>query len=200
MAFINVPHCWILIAPWAGAVVPADTSSYESVRTQTFLSHHSPFFKSLTKRNGAIEEFYPDGTLMAVTRYADGEKHGRALTFYASKKIHTLATYKQGKLEGKYISYHPGGKLSIVGEYSDNKPSGRWAWYANDGTTEISSSQFYNGLYTEWYENGKVKCKGIVSFDRQQGTWEWFNADGSAAKESHIDITTEAFSKDNAGG
>ena len=70
------------------------------------------------------------GRLSKVSRWSDGQKHGKWEAFYPDGKPWSVHQYHHGVQVGGYFTWHPNGKPFITGQYdSIGHPTGMWRFF-----------------------------------------------------------------------
>ena len=64
-----------------------------------------------------IAVYDEDGRLSKVSRWSEGQKHGKWEAFYPEGKPWSVHQYNQGVQVGGYFTWHPNGKPFIAGQY-----------------------------------------------------------------------------------
>jgi antitoxin component YwqK of YwqJK toxin-antitoxin module len=98
-------------------------------------------------KDGLVQTFHHDGTLIGQAHFSQGKKHGRQDTWYADGKIRALAYFKEGVAEGTLTEWHPNGRV-----YREQK--------IVDGV-EVANKMFY--------ESGVIYSNYVVRDDRDYG-------------------------------
>jgi len=81
-----------------------------------------------------IAVYYEAGRLSKVSRWSDGQKHGKWEAFYPDGKPWSVHQYNQGVQVGGYFTWHPNGKPFITGQYdSIGNPTGMWRFFDDQG-------------------------------------------------------------------
>ena len=74
------------------------------------------------------------GRLSKVSRWSDGQKHGKWEAFYPDGKPWSVHQYNQGVQVGGYFTWHSNGKPFIIGQYdSIGNPTGMWRFFDDQG-------------------------------------------------------------------
>ena len=74
------------------------------------------------------------GRLSKISRWSDGQKHGKWEAFYPDGKPWSVHQYNQGVQVGGYFTWHPNGKPFITGQYdSIGNPTGMWRFFDDQG-------------------------------------------------------------------
>lgn len=107
------------------------------------------------KREGFLEEYTLDGTLITKGEYYDGEKEGP--WFYQLNDHQEEGEYRYGLRNGEWIHHHLNGKISFKGSYIDGLPEGTHKYFNSKGVL----------IKEENYRYGE-----------KHGKWKWFDAFG----------------------
>ena len=74
------------------------------------------------------------GRLSKVSRWSDGNQHGKWEAFYPDGKPWSVHPYHHGIQVGGYFTWHPNGKPFITGQYdSIGNPTGMWRFFDDQG-------------------------------------------------------------------
>ena len=76
--------------------------------------------------------FYPSGKLKSVTRYKNGNGHGKSFKYYENGQVRWETIYDKGRLNGLYISYHEDGETNVKIIYSEEIPEGKLIYPVED--------------------------------------------------------------------
>ena len=74
------------------------------------------------------------GRLSKISRWADGQQHGKWEAFYPDGKPWSVHQYHHGVQVGVYFTWYPNGKPFITGQYdSIGNPTGMWRFFNDQG-------------------------------------------------------------------
>ncbi|MAI24318.1 MAG: hypothetical protein CL828_09685 [Crocinitomicaceae bacterium] len=74
------------------------------------------------------------GRLSKVSRWSEGQKHGKWEAFYPDGKPWSIHHYKKGIQVGAYFTWHPNGNPFVSGQYdSIGEPTGMWRFFNDQG-------------------------------------------------------------------
>jgi len=77
-------------------------------------------------KNGAFEEFHPDGKRAAKGAYKNDKLSGPYQSHFVGGKVKVKATYREGLLNGKYVEHSEAGPIARSAEYRDDKLHGAY--------------------------------------------------------------------------
>ena len=103
--------------------------------------------------------------------------------WYGNGKLKSVGRYAGRKRTGPWKFFHRDGKLWASGRFDDGVLTGLWSWYAGNGLLRQT------GRFTEGKQDGVWKRYfggtrqlydvGSFVFGRKVGVWRIFNRDGS---------------------
>jgi hypothetical protein len=112
-------------------------------------------------RGEQVVENYPDGAKKAVyTTNAAGQKQGAYEEYYPDGKSKLKANYKEDKLQGAYRSFHPSGKAAIKTTYRDGELYGSYVEHTEAGPIRLSvgyKAGQKHGAYQEYVDRQLVR-------------------------------------------
>jgi hypothetical protein len=107
---------------------------------------------------GTIEKKYADGTLKLKYEIDEkGDKEGAYEEFYPDGKPKVKATYKGDKLNGPYKTFHENGKPAITAAYKDGELTGSYVEETPEGQKKLTCAYKQGKLHGTLtrYEKGK---------------------------------------------
>lgn len=145
------------------------------------------------KGEGALADFYADGTPEAEVTMVAGQQQGPITSYYAGpgKRVEFKSTVVQGELNGPYTSYHPGGQVREQGSYTKGKRTGAWKTFYADG--KLSEEKTYDaqgklhGVYRDYDIDGVAFCE--ITYDHDL-----------ARKSVYLDKQGKVLQQNNLGG
>jgi uncharacterized protein len=159
-------------------------------------------------KNGYFKEYSPDGNLLSITKYVNGEiqKDAAELTkldikreYYDDGQLKKLGSYKDDVPEGITREYAEDGKITsskiykkgvIVGDGivdASGLKQGPWKEYYDTGELK-GVGKYFNGMKIgEWkfyYKNGKVEQTGkYLKNETPDGEWIWYHENGNVLRD-----------------
>lgn len=85
------------------------------------------------KRAGAWTFWFPNGAVMAVTRYADDVAEGPMTRFKDTGTKELEGTCRQGREDDTWTRYWPNGKVELVVTFKDGAPYGPAQYFSRRG-------------------------------------------------------------------
>lgn len=129
---------------------------------------------------GEWQWFYPNGNLLIVENYDNGELDGEYIEYDEEGNILTKGQYVIGEEDGPW-TYRNGGMVE-KGSYYDGMRQGTWKlWYANGKlASEIEFDQdLPNGKFITYWENGNTKETGKYITGEKTGLWNKYDEEGT---------------------
>jgi membrane associated rhomboid family serine protease/antitoxin component YwqK of YwqJK toxin-antitoxin module len=128
---------------------------------------------SLGRWQGAVRDYYRDGTVQMKGTYKDNMKHGIFLYYSDHGTYSSAGRYDKEQSIGKWETYFWNGKLKSEVYYNDGTQT-RSVW------DSLGRPQVVNGRgkVTEWHPNGQVAETGNYDEGRRTGDWYGYHPDG----------------------
>lgn len=74
------------------------------------------------------------GHLSKISRWSEGQRHGKWEAFYPDGTPWSMHQYQDGRQVGPYQTWHPNGKPFIKGQYDDSGSAvGTWRFFDETG-------------------------------------------------------------------
>lgn len=103
--------------------------------------------KTVTKGNGTIDKYHPNGIILTHGEYKNGLPNGEFKEYYNDGKLRVVYTMKDGKIEGKSTHYFEDGQtVFMIISNKDGKRHGEVKAYSRDGKLQ-EIAEFENGNY-----------------------------------------------------
>lgn len=160
---------------------------------------------------GVYTKYAPDGTVLSIEHFVDGERSGWQEYYDMSGKLIYTERIENGALVertshdeqglqyehiripgGAFVleTHYPNGKVSLRAELMNGRFHGKVNWYYPNGTPEVTST-FLNderhGTWTSYHPNGKKRVERNYHMGVMHGAaLEWFP---SGAKKSEFMYT-----------
>jgi antitoxin component YwqK of YwqJK toxin-antitoxin module len=111
------------------------------------------------QRNGPLQEFAQDGSLLVKTRFYKGLEHGSRVEYDATGEVCRKVKMARGQPSGRELVYHPSGERKLVATWKAGKLHGDYATYLEDGRPVLSAEYragLLHGTYREHHASGRV--------------------------------------------
>lgn len=117
-------------------------------------------------QTGEVEqetEYYPDGTVKAVSEFLDGVLHGSCKEFYPNGMMREISSWKKGQKRGRCATFFENGQLKELGF--------------------LVGIESYDGIYLEFYENGVLKMQASFADGIEHGPFRGRFKNGIVSEE-----------------
>ena len=132
------------------------------------------FFKNYFygKQSGISKTYYPDGSLMELSVYQNGERNGDYTRYNRKGEIVIKAKYKAGKLHGFWIDR----EKQIQGRYRKGKRHGKWEFYKHTAAyikryykqgKLIDDPSFFSFVNFDFLKGDKKRPAEAISEEKQ---------------------------------
>lgn len=130
---------------------------------------------------GDWERYFPDGSLMAIMKYAQDSTIVDATFFFEnSQSIMTQGRFIRKRKEGNWKLWNEAGVLLSDENYQDSLLHGTCKYFYPSGKilkTENYKGGLKNGPFTEYYDNGRKHSEGAYLMDEKDGAYKiWFES------------------------
>ncbi|HMP06052.1 MAG TPA: hypothetical protein PJ982_06865 [Lacipirellulaceae bacterium] len=95
-------------------------------------------------RQGAYESWYPGGGRRSAGRHDDGLRTGEWKFWAPQGTLLSVQTFAEGEPTGPYVLYHPNGRVHAQGELLAGKRHGCWEYFDEVGI-RLKVERFDNG-------------------------------------------------------
>jgi antitoxin component YwqK of YwqJK toxin-antitoxin module len=126
--------------------------------------------------DNVLVTYWPSGNHKEIIEYANGLRHGRAMSYYEDGSDHVKCSYKSGQLDGEYQEFYDNGKLHIKGNYTNDGFVEQTIYYTNGQVASsydfvsIDGQMCPHGYYNTFHENGRIKTSGQYDYGKKIGT------------------------------
>ncbi|MEJ1239429.1 rhomboid family intramembrane serine protease [Chryseolinea sp. T2] len=129
---------------------------------------------TLGRWQGAVRDYYRDGTIQMKGSYVDNLKDGVFL-YYSDHNTYTSSgRYQREESIGKWENFHWNGRLQTETYYNSK------TFVANIfdslGNKQVDNG---NGTVTSWYSDGQIEESGQYHNGVRTGDWFGYNEDGT---------------------
>ncbi|PRQ01013.1 MORN repeat variant [Enhygromyxa salina] len=117
---------------------------------------------------GRAEVRGEDGRLLESTEFAQGKKHGEAISFHANGQPRRRATYVMNRLAGRARAWSPSGVLIEESNYKDGVRHGvQRTWHSNGPLAKERHlvDGHEQGMQRAWTREGKI----YVNYEYKNG-------------------------------
>ncbi len=135
------------------------------------------------KENGFFKTYSPEGNLMLIEKYINGEKQMNVpelrnlevrTDYYPDGKVKIVASYDNGVAEGVRREYTKEG--SIAQSYIFKKG-------VIIGKGIVDENGLKQGVWSEFYDNGAKKADGKYKDNKKIGYWKYYYVNGNIEQE-----------------
>ena len=85
-------------------------------------------------KQGALQDYYPSGKLMAKRQFVDDKETARSLIFYENGALKEVQYYKNGLKNGGDTIWYAHGPVQFTASFIEDKKNGPFQKWAPDGT------------------------------------------------------------------
>lgn len=114
------------------------------------------------KRDGELKKYFEDGSIMMVSNWENGLKHGSAISYFQNGVFKAIENFVKGKANGEFRYYDSLGTLLELLSVEDDKFHGDNIKYYGNGDLMVE----------QIYLNGKLNGKAVI-----------YNRDGSIGQK-----------------
>jgi antitoxin component YwqK of YwqJK toxin-antitoxin module len=122
---------------------------------------------------GAVRDYYRDGTIQMKGQYLAGMKHGVFLYYSERGTYSSAGRYSREESVGRWENYHWNGRLESEVFYNGNGYT-RTVWDSL-GNVQVENGR---GKATRWYASGQIAEEGSYQNGRRDGDWYGFHPNG----------------------
>jgi antitoxin component YwqK of YwqJK toxin-antitoxin module len=129
---------------------------------------------SLGRWQGALRDYYRNGSVQMKGKYLDGMKDG-VFIYYTNRNTYSSAgRYVKEESVGKWENYHWNGVLESEVYYNDES-------FTRNIWDSLGRQQVVNGRgkYVRWHANGQVAEEGNYDGGKKTGNWYGYHDDGT---------------------
>lgn len=125
--FVGIAFSALLLWSCGEQTPPAEENGTPETASQVIQQPPEPIL------NGAKQEYYPSGELMAEGFMKDGLRHGLWTGYGKTGNLKSRVEYVNGEQQGAAIVYYENGGVYYTGDYKDDKKIGIWRFYDTAG-------------------------------------------------------------------
>ncbi len=177
---------------------------------------HTEEYYNAGIKNGYFKEYSPDGNLLGVVKYVNGQLMKDAAEvkkldikkdYYSSGSVKRMGSYYNNVREGITREYSPEGKITAAEVYEHGIDTsdviideqglrqGLCKNYYETGELK-AQGKYVNGLKIgEWkyfYKNGKVEQVGTyLKNEKPDGEWIWYHDNGKVLRDENFSVGVE---------
>ena len=129
---------------------------------------------SLGRWQGAIADYYKDGSIQMKGKYANDMKDGVFIYYSDHNTYESAGRYEKEMAIGKWETFHWNGKLRSEVFYGDQTFTGNV--FDSLGNQQVING---NGKSKHWYASGQLAEEGDYKNGRKEGFWYGFHPDGT---------------------
>lgn len=129
---------------------------------------------SLGRWQGAVSDFYKNGTVQMKGSYQDNQRDGIFLYYSDHNTYQSAGRYDHDRFVGKWEQFHDNGMLKSEEYFHDG--------YFMKNMWDSAGYQMVkdgSGTYRHYYTNGVVSEEGDYKDGYKQGTWYGHHSDGA---------------------
>jgi membrane associated rhomboid family serine protease/antitoxin component YwqK of YwqJK toxin-antitoxin module len=128
---------------------------------------------SLGRWQGAVADYYKDGSIQMKGKYANDMKDGVFIYYSDHNTYESAGRYEKEIAIGKWETFHWNGKLRSEVFYGDQTFTGNV--FDSLGNQQVING---NGKSKHWYSSGQLAEEGDYKNGRKEGFWYGFHPDG----------------------
>lgn len=136
--------------------------------------------------NGVSKTFNESGALLTEFNYKDNVRNGLCVTYFPNGNIESSFMYDNGVVAGQYQTFTEEGKPIFAGTMDEELFTGTFFQYHENGVLAKSAeykSNVLDGTLTKYYETGNIAAVVPYSNGRVNGIVKHFNDAGVAFQE-----------------
>ena len=171
---------WLLVCLGCGSETQAIQGFYGDGLSLRFEGRVSVDERGIQRAQGEWTFWYPDGTLQAQGRFADGAVPGAEHSLDGSTDIPTT-----GRV-GEWRAYRPGMGPDWRGNYTDGKRDGEFSFWHENGQLKLRArfvNGKENGAFRVYHENGELAFTGRYNDGRLDERHEWYSQAGQLLEQ-----------------
>ncbi len=132
------------------------------------------------KKIGEWQWFYPNGELLMLENWRNGELDGEFFEYGEEGDTITAGNYYMDEEDGDW--YYNNRGMIEKGAYYEGMRTGKWMVWYPDGKVAFDMNfdqDLYDGKYTAYWENGRVKVEGKYEAGIPIGVWLQYDEEGN---------------------
>jgi len=144
-------------------------------------------------KDGTCINYSGSGTILEITNYAAGKKHGLWQVNLLDGKPKIVAYYNNGNIDSTYAAFYENGNKKIEGQYKNASRVGNWFFY--DEKQELSKQEMYaegklkktvyfNGTFKMFYSDDIPKEIFSYSKGKRTGAYVEYYNNGTLVKKN----------------
>lgn len=128
-------------------------------------------------RHGPAITWHDENTIRTEAFYSEGKLSGSVKTYSPEGTLLEVKTYRNGEPDGRWIKWHNDGSKEFDGSIRGQVKLGHWTNYDRAGI-KVSEGNFTNGKkggsWTEYYPSGRVKLRESYKDGKRDGKYVQF--------------------------